>query len=86
MELLASIAAEHGSPLDVQEQIRGANTARHVIEICQVHELEKMPSMICTRTRSVCEKFAREKLWIEVTMVDFDGKTLGFDELRKEPS
>lgn len=86
MELLASIAAEHGSPTYVLDQIRAANTARHVLEICQTHELEKMPSMICTRTRSVCEKFAREKLWVEVTLVDFDGKTLGFDELRKETS
>jgi cobalt-precorrin-5B (C1)-methyltransferase len=84
MELLASLAAEHGSPANVQDAIRAANTARHVLEICQAHELGKMPSMICTRTRLICEKFVRQKLWVEVTMVDFDGKTLGQDEWRKE--
>ena len=84
MQLLAAIAEEHGSSPAVQEEIRGANTARHVLEICQAHGLEQMPSMISTRTRNVCEKFARSKLWVEVTMVDFDGKTLGRDELRKD--
>ncbi len=86
MALLAEIAQEHGCLEQVRQDILAANTARHVLEICQQHGLADMPSMICTRTRKVCETFARQKIWVEVTMVDFDGKTLGWDETRKERS
>ncbi|MCX6130323.1 MAG: cobalt-precorrin-5B (C(1))-methyltransferase [Proteobacteria bacterium] len=83
MELLASIAEKHGCASNILAEIRSANTARHVLEICQANGLGNMPSMICDLTRKVCERFAREKLAVQITMVDFDGKVLGQDTIRQ---
>ena len=77
MELLARLAREIGTPEAQIQEILGANTARHVLEICQQHGLMQMPHLICLQAKKVCEKFAREPLEMCVTMVDFSGTVLG---------
>lgn len=77
MELLARLARNIGTPEAQIQEILGANTARHVLEICQQHGLMQMPHLICQQAKLVCEKFAREPLEICVTMVDFNGTVLG---------
>lgn len=79
MELLARLAAQLGASPEQITEIQGANTARHVLEICQKHGLMQLPHLICVKTKEVCQKFAREPLDIEVTMVDFNGTVLGSD-------
>jgi cobalt-precorrin-5B (C1)-methyltransferase len=77
MDLLARLAEEIGTPAVQVAAIRDANTARHVLELCQEYGLNDMPNLICSRAREVCERFARHPLDIRVTMVDFHGAVLG---------
>ncbi len=79
MELLARLASSLGATAEQIDEIKGANTARHVLEICQKHSLMEMPNLICQKTKEICQKFAREPLDVEVTMVDFNGTVLGTD-------
>lgn len=79
MELLARLAGELGASAAQIDEIKGANTARHVLEICQKEGLMQLPHLICVKTKEICQKFAREPLEMDVTMVDFNGTVLGSD-------
>ena len=77
MHFLSQLAATAGADRATVAQIRHANTARHVLELCQKAGVDDMPSIICQKVVSVVTAFARSPLAIEVIMVDFKGNVIG---------
>jgi len=93
MELLANYAKEKGSSEEIQNEIKKANTARHVLEICKKNNIP-IADLICRDVVKVMMNYAynkkREELkseyprkWlnefrIDCYMTDFDGTILGF--------
>jgi cobalt-precorrin-5B (C1)-methyltransferase len=76
--MLSEILAELGAPEAVVTEAATANTARHVLELCQQHGIEGLYDTLCKKVAEVCHRFARGTLNFRITMVDFDGTNLGF--------
>src|SRR6266542_4136609 len=49
LDLLADLASELGASEALQEQIRTANTARHVLELCSAADLVGITTLVCQR-------------------------------------
>jgi cobalt-precorrin-5B (C1)-methyltransferase len=81
MELLASFAAELGATAALIDEIRQANTARHVLELCARDGLTGIAALICEKVVKHATAHVAEKkpgaLEISALLVDFDGKLLG---------
>jgi cobalt-precorrin-5B (C1)-methyltransferase len=77
VEMLSDFLAELNAPGAAVAEAREANTARHVLELCQSYGIDGLPERICQQVVSVCQKFARAPLALEATMVDFNGNLLG---------
>ena len=80
-EFLSELAAECGAKPEVQEEIRGASSARHFQEIAQANDLMQVIPKIC---QMVCDE-SRKLLGDEADLVivdsmcfDFDGTLLGW--------
>jgi cobalt-precorrin-5B (C1)-methyltransferase len=77
LDLLAEFAAQLGAAEPVCAEIRQANTARHVLEICAQHGLTHITDLIC---RKACEHGSTRVdggLEISAYLVDFGGALLG---------
>jgi cobalt-precorrin-5B (C1)-methyltransferase len=77
MELLASIAGELGAPAHVIEEIRGANTARHVLELAARAGIHGLCPAICSRVVRELGRHAGGALELHAVLVDFNGAVLG---------
>ncbi len=77
MEFLASLVQEIGAPDPVLEEIKQANTARHVSEILEANGITGFYQKICEKVREVTLNHVRSQLEIEVILTDFDGNVLG---------
>lgn len=77
MELLAQIAAGIGAAPDLVRAIQEANTARHVLELCQAAGMTGLPAAVCTLAAEHCSRHANGKIQVAAQMVDFDGTPLG---------
>jgi cobalt-precorrin-5B (C1)-methyltransferase len=77
MALLSTLAAELGAPPAIVEAIAAANTARHVLEVCQQHGIDGLPGLICRRAAEKIHMHTTGKLALDVALVDFDGGLLG---------
>jgi cobalt-precorrin-5B (C1)-methyltransferase len=77
MELLAGLAAELGAPAAITDEIRAANTARHVLELCQREGLGGITSLVCRRVSESCRAHAGGALDVHARLVDFNGTLLG---------
>jgi cobalt-precorrin-5B (C1)-methyltransferase len=77
MELLAGLAQELGARPEVLDEIRKANTARHVLELCARQGLVGITSLICRRVVEHTERHVSAQLRVEVELVDFNGGLLG---------
>ena len=77
MSLLADLAQEMGADTDICNQIRQANTARHVLEICAANNLAAITTRICQKVVERCSAFARVPVQFDVALVDFGGALLG---------
>lgn len=75
--LLAAIAAECGGAEALVAEIRGANTARHVLELCRAAGLVTVTSRICERVVGHLTRHAGGALAVEAYLVDFGGALLG---------
>ena len=74
---LAELAREVGASFDVVDEIRGANTARHVQEIAL---RERLPGLFRRLCEMVCERsdaLVGGALATECIIFDFDGSVLG---------
>jgi cobalt-precorrin-5B (C1)-methyltransferase len=77
MELLATLAGELGARAAILDEIRAANTARHVLELCQREGLGAVTSLICRRVSETCRAYAGGALEVHARLVDFNGTLLG---------
>lgn len=83
MELLAQIAEALGAESRVASEIRGANTARHVLELAVREGLTGLPSAVCERAAAhLARHAASATLAVHAILVDFNGEVLG----RSSPS
>lgn len=77
MEMLSRLAGELGASDSVRQEIRAANTARHVLEICTEHDLSGICDLICSRVVDVMRQHVRNEVEIVCHLVDFEGAELG---------
>jgi cobalt-precorrin-5B (C1)-methyltransferase len=77
MEFMARLAAECEAPQNVIEEIRSANTARHVSEIIKKNNIVSYYDLLCRRVFEQMHDYARGQLQIEVVLFEFDGKVIG---------
>jgi Uncharacterised protein family UPF0047 len=74
---LAAIAAACGAAAAVQEEIRGANTARHVGEIAARERFaESFYARVAALTREQCLAYVKGRRTVEAVRFDFDGRIL----------
>jgi cobalt-precorrin-5B (C1)-methyltransferase len=71
-DLLAGVTAKAGGSLELVEEVKEANTARHAYELWQDARLEKTPHLLCAWAAENLSEFAEGKLKVHVIMVDFD--------------
>ena len=76
MTLLAQLAAELGASPSLCDEIRAANTARHVLELCSAAGLSAITSLVCKRVAEVASAHAGG-LETHAYLVDFNGTLLG---------
>ena len=80
-EFLSQLAAECGASPEVQEEIRGASSARHFQEIAQANGLMQVIPIIC---RMVCDESQKllgddaGSVIVDSMCFDFDGTLLGW--------
>lgn len=74
--MLAKMARAAGLDSKVCDEIEKANTARHVLELCQAHGFTGLPEAICRKVVRSMKDHAGETLDISVYLVDFNGTLL----------
>ncbi|AFU58740.1 cobalt-precorrin-6A synthase [Candidatus Nitrososphaera gargensis Ga9.2] len=77
MEFMARLAAECKAPPEVVQEIRGANTARHVSEIITKNNVAGYFDLVCKKVHEQMSEHSKRQLDIEVVMFEFDGQVIG---------
>lgn len=77
MEFLAELAQKCNASSDTIQEIKKANTARHVFEIVSAKNLKGYFDLVCAEVYNQLRKHSEEKFEINVIMFDFDGNTIG---------
>lgn len=77
MEFMAMLASACNAPPAVVEEIRGANTARHVSEIITKNNISGYFDLVCKKVHEEMSEYAKNQLTIKVIMFEFDGKVVG---------
>ena len=81
---LSQIAESSGAPPEVVEQIKKANTGRHVAEIVQSHGLTSFFDRLSLKVCEAASRHVKGALSIECLMTDFEGNVIGRAETAKE--
>lgn len=76
MDLLAKLAKDTGADLSLCEQIKGATTARYVIELIQEAKIRKFEARLCQLVARVTEKYVQDQCQVFVYLFDFQGHLL----------
>ena len=76
MSFLAKLAQKCNANENVIQDIKKANTARHVSEIIQENKIEGFFDLICEETYKHMRKHSDEKVPIDVILFGFDGNIL----------
>ena len=76
MKFLSELARNCGSNETIVENIKKANTARHVSEIIKENKITGFFEEICAETYQHMKKHSEEKVSLEVILFDFDGNIL----------
>lgn len=74
---LADVGQEAGAPPDVVEEIRSANTARHVQEIVERRQVQSYWDIVARKVCEQCRRHVENRLIVECILVDFEGKVIG---------
>ena len=77
MKFLADIAIKCDVRTELIEEIKHANTARHVFEIIRSKSVNGYFDLICLEVNYQLSKHSENKVEIEVIMFDFDGNVIG---------
>jgi cobalt-precorrin-5B (C1)-methyltransferase len=76
MKFLSELARNCGASETIIENIKKANTARHVSEIIKENKITGFFEQICDKTHQHMKKHSEEKVSLEVILFDFDGNIL----------
>jgi cobalt-precorrin-5B (C1)-methyltransferase len=76
MSFLAELAQKCNANESTIQEIKKANTARHVSEIIQENKIEGFFDLICSETYKHMRKHSEEKVPIDVILFDFEGNIL----------
>ena len=76
MGFLAELANRCNADENVIQNIKKANTARHVSEIIQENKIDGFFDLICSETYKHMRKHSEEKVPIDVILFGFDGNIL----------
>ncbi len=76
MDLLARLAEDAGTDASICEQIKGAITARRVIELIQGANIKGFEARLCRLVASVTEKHVQDQCQVFVYLFDFEGHLL----------
>lgn len=76
MDLLARLAQKIGATPETVLAIEGANTARHVLEICDAAGLPSITQAVCEAARDKCSAFGKGRVRFDVALFDFGGTLL----------
>ena len=74
---LGELAKSCGASDAITEQIKNANTARHVQDIVIENKVEGFFDKVCSEVYKHMRNHSEEKVPIDVILFDFDGKILG---------
>jgi len=77
MEFMARLAAECRASAKIVQQIKGANTARHVSEIITKNNVAGYFDLVCKKVHEQMSEYTEAELEIEVIMFEFDGRIIG---------
>lgn len=77
IDFMANLAAKCVDSKDIINEIRKANTARHVSEIINQYNIKNFFSIICKHVYAEMYKHSNNSIEIVVIMFDFDGKICG---------
>jgi cobalt-precorrin-5B (C1)-methyltransferase len=77
MDFLAKIAQKCNATKDIMQEIKNANTARHVQEIIIKNKVDGFFTMVCKEACEQMRTHCENKVEIHVTLFDFDGCALG---------
>lgn len=75
--LLVSLAGELGASEQILARILAANTARHVLEICNEADLADISTLICKKTVEHLTRHTADKLNLRACLLDFEGRLIG---------
>lgn len=76
MGFLAKLADKSGAGEPVVNQIKAANTARHVQEIIQKSQSNEFFNKVCSNVYEQMKGHSENKVLLEVILFDFDGSVL----------
>lgn len=76
MEFMAGLAQQCGAPPKVVDEIKKANTARHVGEIISRHDTRGFFDLTCKKVYEQMRDHSNGQLEIEVIMFEFEGRIL----------
>jgi len=76
MKFLSELAKRCNAEDSLIQDIKKANTARHVSEIIQENKIEGFFDLICSETYQQMRKHSEEKVAIDVILFGFDGNIL----------
>ncbi len=77
MQFLSKLAQRCNADKKIVDEVKKANTARHVLEIITKKNLVGFFDMICSEVYKHMRKYSENKLEVDVIMFDFDGKIIG---------
>jgi cobalt-precorrin-5B (C1)-methyltransferase len=77
MEFLSKLAQQCNADTTTVNEIKKANTARHVFEIIVKENLHGFFDMVCLEVYRQLRNHSENKFEIDVIMFDFDGKVIG---------
>ena len=75
--MLSQLAEEHGADQSLCQQIRQANTARHVLELLQDTGLHSLYDVLCQKVVAAAEQYSRHAFPVDCQLIDFQGQLLG---------
>ena len=76
MNFLSELARKSNANKTIIENIKKANTARHVSEIIQESKINGFFELICSETQKHMKKYCNNMVPIEIILFDFNGKIL----------
>ncbi len=77
LDFLASIAADCGASGEVVDEIRKANTARHVSEIVVARQVCGFWNAVAERVVRVCRQYIHDAATVECILTEFSGAVIG---------